>query len=132
MNADELMLGDWVLCTSVDKPARVESITPLEGLGSAGYTFGLRDADNHLYLVHKTSVRPIPITMDIMGKNFSNSPEWAFLGNTRVYFRFYFDKNLCHIRNSGKRYVGRIDNVHELQHVLRDCGLKELATDFKV
>ena len=151
MKATELMIGDWVCLkddTKCEFPLKVDGVLTddisLEGEGFLGGVDGL--------------IRPIPITPEILEKN-GFSPE-TFLTSEwekEVYFK-EFPSCVVEPDDSGKyifgtitywnktdgdgspidwgtMYDSRICNlqyVHELQRLLRCCGLWDIADNFVV
>ena len=123
IKANELMLGDWVFSKSISKPCKVIGIDPMEGLGSReGYTFKLAGPNNEILFVHASSVKPIPLTAEILEKN-------GFSAD-------YCNDDLCYAQSYGGDVIGIHINgkngcmdemyfkyVHELQHAFRLCGI---------
>lgn len=124
MEANELMIDDWVYIEDGDQPNGL-SLTKVCSIG----------LDNTSWL------HPIPLTEEILKEN----------GWTEFYYGHFEDENHRHFHRGFDRRLelslikggncfctnfslGRIDfyYVHELQHALRLCGLDELANNFKV
>ena len=115
MKANELMIGDWVFNTHNRKPEQVQEIR--ERMVMLDY--------NDLY--EYDEIEPIPLTAEILAQNgFSKS---RLMGEQR-HFTYYLGPSLSmlaiydadfsvHI-GDGARYV---KNVHQLQHILKDCGI---------
>ncbi len=110
MNAEELMVGDWVVCNYyADKPFYKEF-----GIGDflkGGYNF----------------VDPIPLTSEILKKNgFVEEHEKPIvdkIGAAIIYGKYKrLDEDNC--INYGE-CLFPIKYVHELQHALRLCGIKK-------
>lgn len=127
MDSKELMVGDWVLMK--DKPYKVAS---LPSIGNPEL-----ESDKYIFHCLKDEIVPIPLTPEILEKNgFEND--------------FYHDESVadyCFIRLEGYSYredfvlvtwcngelnvvndlIGEVkihcENVHELQHSLRLCGI---------
>lgn len=119
MNANELMLGDWVQDTFFDRnvPRRVEIIEPyrvwLEG--------------NNMYQP-RTTIEPIPLTKEILEKNGMELHEFTASVASSEGTLYYNSKERCLYAQWGKYSVPpfcRIDFVHELQHILRLCGIEK-------
>lgn len=115
---NNLMIGDWFRGPD-PTPIRITRID------SRGMLVENQDTDE----VGLEDLQPIPLTEDILLKN-------GFEDFGR-YFRLQDDILMIH-RNGGKLWViiGTwaidIQYVHKLQHLLRFCGLNELADNFKI
>ena len=138
MKATDLMVGDWVLINNI--PHKIQAIDSIDAE---------IQADDELYYVgedrydSEDKIEGIPITEDFFREN-----DWELC---RTYLHKYFVKNV------GKFYLQIINNklyiwfdyspddwaqnenvkmpikyIHDIQHVLRLCGLDELADNFKV
>ena len=109
MKATELQIGDWILYG--DKPVKV-----------------LQLSENGKY----SWVKPIPLTPGILEKN-----GWK---ETQYWHEYKDGENIIQCRfpdMRGKINGIEIENfkceyVHQYQHLLRLCGLNELADNFKV
>lgn len=120
MKVNELMVGDWVICNHYqDKPFTKQ--------------FGVADFVKGEY----EFCEPIPLTEDILVKNgFEVHPfgcEWRqekgidFQNYIVVYFRRNGEPRkveLCFV-NKVNTEVRDIKYVHQLQHLLRLCGIKK-------
>lgn len=121
----DLMVGDFVCLkddTKYELPLKVDGIIEddisLEGEGFLGGFDGL--------------IRPIPLTPEILEKN-----GWK---ETQYWHEYQDGKNTiqCCLPDMRGRINGvEIENfkceyVHQYQHLLRICGLDELANNFKV
>ncbi len=116
MKANDLMIGDWVMvaeCVAdahfIDYPDKIESIRDgLVGLESDGLETIIE------------RIAPIPLTAEILEKN-------GFVKQWNESWKLN-NSNLLIDEDNGL-YVGismlslRLDYVHELQHVLRFCGI---------
>lgn len=137
MKANELMIGDWVLyhatfdrdtykklTTPYNKNIRIESIAE-EGVNEE-YCQGDRN------WIEYSELQPVPLTEEILEKN-----GWEL----SLSCEFYTHKSNRNLKLSNLLGVpsiscfGKISilhYVHEFQHVLRLCGLNELADNFKL
>ena len=125
MKATELMVGDLVCLqddTKYELPLKVDGIIEddisLEGEGFLGGVDGL--------------IRPIPITPEILEKNgWKETEYWHEYkdGNTIIQYSL---SNIWGIINGIEIEHFKCEYVHQLQHLLRLCGLDELADNFKV
>lgn len=125
MKATELMVGDLVCLkddTKYELPLKVDGIIEddisLEGDGFLGGIDGL--------------IRPIPITPEILKKNgWEETEYWHEYedGNTIIQYSL---SNIWGIINGIEIEHFKCEYVHQLQHLLRLCGLDELADNFKV
>ena len=125
MKATELMVGDWVCLkddTKYELPLKVDGVLTddisLEEEGFLGGAEGL--------------IRPIPINPKTLVKN-----GWK----ETQYWHEYQDGNntiQCCMPDMRGRINGieiehfKCEYVHQYQHLLRLCGLNELADNFKV
>lgn len=109
MKANELMIGDWIFYG--DKPVKV-----------------LQLSENSKY----DWVKPIPLSYEILKKNGWKDAEFCCEyqdGNTSIQ---------AHLPDMRGRINGveieyfQCEYVHQYQHLLRLCGLDELADNFKV
>ena len=125
MKATQLMAGDWVCLKDDIKcelPLKIDGVLTndisLEGEGFLGGAEGL--------------IRPIPITPEILVRN-----GWK---ETQYWHEYQDGKNTiqCCLPDMRGRINGieiehfKCEYVHQYQHLLRLCGLNELADNFKV
>jgi hypothetical protein len=124
MNANELMVGDWVYVTypTYPIPAIVEAISPREG-SAEGYTFQLRHKPNEVYLVRKGMVKPIPLTPEILEKNGFVYNDIPFVNGWEQFGLTLYRGGNGYLINCGTNVSLIITAVHELQHALRLCGI---------
>ena len=108
MKANELMLGDWVLCDG--KPYQIAEIG---GMVCINY-------EKELFAALE-DIKPIPLTPEILEKNFPTYEGLAWkpsdmTGTIPAFTTIRIDEDFAHIE---------IDllYVHELQHALRLCGI---------
>ena len=125
MKATQLMAGDWVCLKDDIKcelPLKIDGVLTndisLEGEGFLGGAEGL--------------IRPIPITPKMLVRN-----GWK---ETQYWHEYQDGKNTiqCCLPDMRGRINGieiehfKCEYVHQYQHLLRLCGLDELADNFKV
>lgn len=140
MTTKELMLGDWVYALS----SRGENFTPTT-------VKNIYDADEdetcgtimekYGRIIGSYEFKPIPLTQEILEKSgFSEEthfhrPMWftkdrevllSKITNSKEWFIYIFNESF------GATCAMECDYVHELQHILRFCGLNELADNFKI
>ena len=109
MKATELQIGDWILYG--DKPVKV---LQLSKNGKYGW------------------VKPIPLTTEILEKN-----GWK---ETQYWHEYQDGKSTiqCCLPDMRGRINGieiehfKCEYIHQYQHLLRLCGLDELADNFKI
>lgn len=125
-----MMIGDWFIFlidmadgdTEYDhkneiiyQPMQVEHIEFGDAITEGGVTNEPRQ------------LQPIPLTAEILGKNFSSTPGWYFIGTNKYCFRIYKYKDKWDLlfRGDGKgtRLNLKISYVHQLQHALRLCNI---------
>lgn len=135
MRANEISVGDWVYCTFSDKPCKVLGIEEYEDTDYANVkvtnVVGAKDI---------ASLTPIPLTVELLEKN----DFVKFIAGQHIlskrddnYFLSIFTDLSTAPNSNGKMAVcvknGYTDTkiaityLHELQHVLKLCGInKEL------
>lgn len=129
MKANELMIGDWVLAQFIngDRYARISAIA----IDCAVVSVGDREYE-HDY----DAVLPITLTEEILKAN-------GFLESIEEGTFYFPQEDINQLgyaieTDDGEAFfiTGHelivFDYVHELQQVLRLCGLEELADNFKL
>ena len=116
MKPTDLMIKDWVMVKVLSQIPNTYVL----------HTWAANDYSRNL------QVKPIPLTTEILEKN-----GWVY---TEYCHEYRDDKNTIQCRLP--YMVGRINGidienfkceyVHQYQHLLRLCGLSELANNFKV
>lgn len=105
MNKNELMHGDWVQSSD----------------GLTAYQIGIHDVSEE--------IKPIPLSLEMLGINgiqYQYGNPWVQWGGYPDMDRFEFNYD-----NHGTTLVKIcVDYVHELQHILRLCGLVYAADNF--
>ena len=132
MKVTDLMIGDWVIFS--DKPLKVQHIynngyddvvaeTMEEFLDEDGVKC------EEIKDVPLVNCSPIPLTPEILEKNgwWYNVEDMWFHDEVDFCIEKWDGRFQCYEINDIK-----LDSVHELQNVLRLCGLNELADNFKV
>ena len=125
MKATELIVGDWICLKDDIKcelPLKIDGVLTddisLEGEGFLGGAEGL--------------IKPIPLTYEILKKN-----GWK---DAEFWCEYQDGENAiqCCLPDMRGRINGieiehfKCEYVHQYQHLLRLCGLNELANNFKV
>ena len=120
MKAEELMIGDWVLWKN--KKVQIASVSGIV------YSFGHVDVtiahcnDESLLETHDIkSISPIPLTEEILENNFPIPTDGLSWFPEEGGFN-------CHtyVPNCEINAFGLFRFVHELQHALRLCGIKDI------
>ena len=127
MKTTELMIGDWVISNKRGKNEIVKVVSFDGGINCCWI-----GADCFLGLVACEDLSPISLTPEILEKN-----GWK---ETQYWHEYQDSKNTiqCCLPDMRGRINGvEIENfkceyVHQYQHLLRLCGLDELADNFKV
>ena len=152
MEAKELMIGDWVIFG--DEPLKVQHIynngyddIVAEIVEDGTNEYGVYEEIKDVPVVYCS---PIPLTTEILEKNgfYDRNTKWYYkrfgsyvcvdIAISLVYREIEVSKVCgagtdCEEEEYGSSIVfGNDIYVHELQHVLRLCGLDELADNFKV
>lgn len=122
MRAQELMIGDWIQRNG--KNFQVTSIMD-------GYISTDEHSDSHDY-----HFKPIPLTPEVLEHSgFVGDDNGNYDYHDYVWVKFLHRTSEClfvRCKTSIHEYIGEPIYVHELQHILRFCGLAELADNFKV
>lgn len=131
MKIDELMIGDWILVNGT--PMQIQAIDDIDGEIMAGDELYCLIEDR----VHsEDTIEPIPLTDDILEWNtfeyfHKNYASLSYEHPFKLEMKQWPDENGL----NGLWTVGGIIEirfVHELQHVLKQCKLKDLADNFVV
>ena len=118
MKASELMIGDWVMSThpAVPRPIRVKEIYDR----NVGYKNGL---------LHMSFIEPIPLTPEILEKNFEPKGERYYCGDEfndidiNEYTDGLWEVTVWNVEIGMLDCKAYVCCVHELQHVLRLCEI---------
>lgn len=118
------MIDDWVLHNN--KPKKVDVIWGKEvSLNDPTQVWGSIYTDKF----NEEEIEPIPLTPEILKKNFPSTTDWYFIGTDKFCFRIdkYKDKWDLYFGRDGKgtNLQIKISYVHELQHALRLCGINK-------
>ena len=127
MKATGLMIGDWVLINNT--PHKIQAIDSIDAE---------IQADDEVYYVgedryhSEDKIEGVPLTPEILEKNgWKETEYWHEYndGNTIIQYSL---SNIWGIINGIEIEHFKCEYVHQLQHLLRLCGLDELADNFKV
>ena len=131
MKPTDLMLEDWVLW----KNRYVQIVRTC----SVVYSFGHRDVwlahcndDNDVECHDMSKISPIPLTPEILKKNgWKDAEFWCEYqdGNNTIQ---YCPPDMRGKINGIEIEHFKCEYVHQYQHLLRLCGLDDLADNFKV
>lgn len=142
MKASELMIGDWVAIRMNHSTKEYKEGDYIHHKVSSG--LHLRNGEIDLISIENNQrydgygedfCLSIPLTAEILEKNgFRISNDFAFAKNTKCDIKIDLTNQ---INSSISSYNGvsiymNFQYVHELQHALRLCKLKELANNFKI
>ena len=129
MKVNELQIGDWVQ-NPLGWRAQVRGIRRIQAITDEfewRVKIGLND-DTFTDL-SLGEIEPIPLTPEILEKNYSSTPEWYFDGTNKYCLRIsrYKDKwNFYYGRGgNGVQIRINIQYVHKLQHCLKLVGIKK-------
>lgn len=126
----DLMVGDWVT-NEHGFPAQIINV----GDACAYTIFGDNENDegepwvfdNYVYLPV-----PIPLTSEILEKNgWKETEYWHEYKDSNTIIQYSLS-NIWGIINGIEIEHFKCEYVHQLQHLLRLCGLNELADNFKI
>ena len=124
MKPEELMIGDLVMhgFGGIGKITEIDSKTVV--IKDDGFDTG--DGMNEVSFA-LNEITPISLTDEILKKNFPSTTDWYFIGTDKFCFRIdkHKDKWDLYFGRDGKgtNLQIKISYVHELQHVMRLCGI---------
>lgn len=127
MKATELMIGDWVCCTD-PTPFKIEAITIID---FPEYVIG-----NDGFDVEISDLQPIPLTAEILNKNFPKScdndywvdGDFPIIGySIPCHTDGYCPYVEVSIYDPARvmEFELYLNYVHELQHALKLCGIEK-------
>lgn len=117
MKAEELMVGDWVMWKNRQvQIARVSGI--VYSFGQIDVTLAHCNDDNLLETHDIKSVSPIPLTEEILKKNFPDPTDGLTWFPEEGGFNCHTYVPKCEINA-----FGLFKYVHQLQNALRLCGI---------
>ena len=120
MNANELMIGDWVRMKENHGFA-----FQMEDVGGNGMFKRWTPDGEYMIPYSYGEIEPIPLTPEILEKNgFEEFDGWRILDMDDVEIRWI--GTILEISGShGNMELPNVQCVHELQHALRLCGIKK-------
>ena len=124
MKCRELMVNDWV-ANQYGTPIQIYSTGDNGAYANTGDTLWVFEDNEY-------KPQPIPLTPEILEKNgWKETEYWHEYedGNTIIQYSL---SNIWGIINGIEIEHFKCEYVHQLQHLLRLCGLNELADNFKV
>ena len=126
----DLMVGDWVT-NEHGLPAQIINVDNLCAFTIFG---GNEDDEGEPWVFDDSEYLPVPIllTPEILEKNGWKETEYWYEyknGNTIIQCNL---PDMRGVINGIKIEYFKCEYVHQLQHLLRLCGLNELANNFKV
>lgn len=124
IKTNELMLGDLVRLTD-------GQIAKVRGLGVYG-DIEVRRENTNIY-GGEEDIEPIPLTEEILFKNGFEYEMEKITSTSNGYYIFRLEDFYIDIYTHSYGFgCATINYVHELQHLLRLCGLNDLADNFKI
>ena len=121
MKATELMIGDWVYSASMT-PRKVQYLNYAKS-----DSIGVAD-----HLNFESNISPIPITPEILEENgWKETEYWHEYKDGKSIIQCCLPDMRGKINGIEIEHV-KCEYVHQYQHLLRLCGLDELADNFKV
>lgn len=142
MKPEELMIGDWVIRKGVpEEPMRIYDIK-----ASAGIVY--LDQDGRGITEKFENIEPIPLTPKILEKNCFTKYDvgynvlgWSIMDDDNLYSAIPFTLTDNDFDTEPREYkwgpveddgdesfvreMGRMNYVHELQHLLKQCKIKK-------
>ena len=125
------MIGDWVNVMKKDSYEPVRVCTIYEN--AIDYLYidnSLSTETTALGMITIAGVEPIPLTPEILEKNFEKKALWGIYDDYYDFTirewngMFIVNYHYCEIPMPDTQIVG-ISYVHELQHALRMCGIEK-------
>ena len=113
MKANELMIGDWIKHAHYESPCKVVAI-------STDITVQF-DEGAKVYEALEF-VQPIPLTAEILKKNFRKDEQWGHAYFLNDHIHIYEWEDFWQIQYAE---IVEIRHVHELQHALKLCGFEK-------
>lgn len=129
MEATELMIGDWVKWKN--KYVQVASVSGIVwSFGHIGVGLAYCN-DDHLLESHDIkSISPIPLTPEILEKNgWKEAQFWHEYQDGKNTMQACLPDMRGRINGIEIQYF-KCEYVHQYQHLLRLCGLNEMADNF--
>ena len=125
MKAADLMIGDWVGRVFDDKRI-IEDYRQVDWIRTG--EIGMR----YCKVWSIGCIEPIPLTPEILEKNgWKETEYWHEYKNGNTIIQCSLHK-IWGIINEIEIEHFKCEYVHQLQHLLRLCGLDELANNFKI
>ena len=129
MKANKLTLGDHVQVNG--EACKVISISYFD--------IGISDSKEDFYHVHIDNIKPLPITAEILEKNFTAIPNTLWSSVDYFYYNSSHTVKICRYIVDGTWKITYGEDtiggksewrmyatyVHELQHALRLCGIEK-------
>ena len=124
MDCKELMIGDWLFCTSAQCNVQVKAM-PINGVYGKGYRIIIDNDDFELVLREK-HFDPIPLTAEILEKNgYKDERSNYALRYDKYHICIYLADKKLSINSYGAVLDIHCRYVHQLQHALRLCGISK-------
>ena len=120
MEAKDLMIGDWVKVTHLNRIGKVFRIDQANGDGNG--CVALIDGD-----FHESDLEPISLTPEILEKNgwrYDKSACTWVNDDIEIHLEDGFDGNGFWWK-AGVNHITPINYVHQFQHVLKILGIKK-------
>jgi hypothetical protein len=113
MRATELMIGDWVQINS--QFAQIYDIRH--------NVIGVQFPNEGYDVFEPKHIEPIPLTEELLTRNFPDPSEivWFPLDEYNGFFNIYWE----HPTFGEGEVRLNIQYVHQLQHILKDCGIEK-------
>lgn len=138
MKCEELMIGDWIRIIDDDTDAYFDA--RVEGIDVLANIYATMPCDETAYPYSADCAKPIPLTPEILEKNFGSALNGCYFEGDEFY------ELMIHEVNDGT-WIIKHDNiefsniprqqvmagfVHEFQRALRCFGLFDLANNIKI
>ena len=142
MKATDLMIGDWLIPATKNTPDRVHELTYQEDMSGKYDVVEFENNRNVFFYI--SFCKPIPLTVEILKKNdfaYCNDDggcygyfEESYSNQTMEIALFHVKSEYrnvqLHIREENHKeetmlHLMECNYVHQLQHVLKVCGIKK-------
>lgn len=136
MKARELMFGDLVRTSTTTTELRVCRAAHIDGDMDSVVLYDIEDEDEYRIGRYAKHIKPIPLTEEMLKAN--GWKTYCEFGANFLATRLDWNLTIVSkkIGNTYLRIAGNwicdVNYVHELQRILRGCGLMDLANNFKL
>ena len=126
MEAEDLMIGDWVECTYW-KPSKRLRVAEIRRVMDDETKIGVY-YDELVLVFKQREIEPIPLTPEILEKNGFKQDKYGNylleedLGESEIWLYLQQTTSIADFWCTVSETVVRMNHVHQLQHALSLCG----------